>query len=38
MEVPSDFIHIVAALIYGVALFYTIITFKRSKRLDQVTF
>ena len=34
---PSDYIQILAACIYGTALFYTIITFRRTKRLDQIT-
>ena len=38
MEVPLDHIQIITALIYTVALFYSIITFKHSKRLDQITF
>ena len=32
-----EFIQIIAAGIYAIALFYTIITFRRSKRLDQIT-
>jgi len=38
MEVPSDRIQIITALIYIVTLFYSIIAFKHSKRLDQITF
>ncbi len=34
---PSDYIQILAACIYGAALFYTIVTFRRTKRLDQIT-
>jgi hypothetical protein len=34
---PSDYIQIIAAGIYAAALFYTVITFKRSKKLDQIT-
>ena len=34
---PSEYIQIIAAGIYGVALFYTIVTFRRTKRLDQIT-
>lgn len=34
---PSDYIQIIAAGIYAEALFYTVITFKRSKKLDQIT-
>jgi hypothetical protein len=37
MEFPSDYIQIIVAAIYGIALFYTIITFRRSKKLDQIT-
>jgi hypothetical protein len=37
MEFPSDYIQFIAALIYAIALFYTIVTFRRSKRLDQIT-
>ena len=33
----AEFIQIIAAGIYAIALFYTIITFRRSKRLDQIT-
>jgi hypothetical protein len=33
----SDYIQIIAAGIYGAALFYTVITFRRSKKLDQFT-
>ena len=33
----SDYIQIIAAGIYAAALFYTVITFKRSKKLDQIT-
>ena len=32
----SDYIQIIVAIIYAVALFYTVITFKRSKELDQI--
>ena len=37
MEFPSDYIQIIVAAIYAIALFYTIVTFQRSKRLDQIT-
>ena len=37
MEFPSDYIQIIVAAIYAIALFYTIITFQRSKRIDQIT-
>jgi hypothetical protein len=33
----SDYIQIIAALIYGIALYYTVVTFKRTKELDQIT-
>jgi hypothetical protein len=36
MEFPSDYIQILVAAIYAIALFYTIVTFQRSKRLDQI--
>ena len=32
----SDFIQIIVAIIYAVALYYTVRTFKRSKELDQI--
>ena len=32
----SDYVQIIVAIIYAVALFYTVITFKRSKELDQI--
>jgi hypothetical protein len=32
-----DYIQIITAAIYAAALFYTILTFRRSKRLDQLT-
>ncbi|MDQ3966853.1 MAG: hypothetical protein M3275_00485 [Thermoproteota archaeon] len=32
-----DYIQIITAAIYAAALFYTIVTFRRSKRLDQLT-
>jgi len=32
----SDYIQIIVAVIYAVALYYTVITFKRSKELDQI--
>jgi hypothetical protein len=37
MVIPSEYIQIVSAGIYSIALFYTIVTFQRSKRLDQIT-
>jgi hypothetical protein len=33
----SDFIQIIVAGTYAAALFYTVITFRRSKKLDQIT-
>jgi hypothetical protein len=33
----AEYIQIIAAGIYATALFYTIITFRRSKMLDQIT-
>jgi hypothetical protein len=36
MAIPSEYIQITAAAIYAIALFYTIVTFQRSKRLDQI--
>jgi hypothetical protein len=36
MDFPSDYIQIIAAAIYAIALFYTIVTFQRSKRIDQI--
>jgi short-subunit dehydrogenase involved in D-alanine esterification of teichoic acids len=32
----SDYVQIIVAVIYAVALYYTVITFKRSKELDQI--
>jgi hypothetical protein len=37
MVTTAEYIQIIAAGIYAIALFYTIITFRRSKRLDQIT-
>ena len=37
MAIPSEYIQIISAGIYAIALFYTIVTFRRSKRLDQIT-
>jgi hypothetical protein len=37
MDVPSEYIQIISAGIYAMALFFTIVTFRRSKRLDQIT-
>jgi hypothetical protein len=33
----SDYIQIIAAIIYGIALYCTVVTFKRTKELDQIT-
>jgi hypothetical protein len=33
----SDYIQIIVAIIYAIALFYTVVTFKRTKELDQIT-
>jgi hypothetical protein len=33
----SDYIQIIVAIIYAIALFYTVVTFRRTKRLDQIT-
>jgi hypothetical protein len=33
----AEYIQIIAAGIYATALFYTIVTFRRSKKLDQIT-
>ena len=32
----AEYIQIIAAGIYATALFYTIVTFRRSKRIDQI--
>jgi hypothetical protein len=37
MVVLSEYIQIAAAGIYSIALFYTIVTFRRTKRLDQIS-
>jgi hypothetical protein len=37
MVIPSEFIQIISAGIYAMALFFTIATFRRTKRLDQIT-
>ena len=36
MAIASEYIQIIVAAIYSVTLFYTIVTFLRSKRLDQI--
>ena len=35
--IPSEYFQIITAGIYAIALFYTIVTFRRTKRLDQIT-
>ncbi len=37
MVTTAEYIQIIAAGIYAIALFYTIVTFRRTKRLDQIT-
>jgi hypothetical protein len=37
MVIPSEYIQIVSAGIYATALFLTVETFRRTKRLDQIT-
>jgi hypothetical protein len=37
MAIPSEYVQIATAGIYSIALFYTIVTFRRTKRLDQIT-
>jgi hypothetical protein len=37
MIIPSEYIQIIAAGIYALALFYTVVTFRRTKKLDQIT-
>ena len=37
MAISSELIQIIVAAIYAITLFYTIVTFQRSKRLDQIT-
>ena len=37
MIIPSEYIQIIAAGIYAIALFYTVVTFRRIKKLDQIT-
>jgi hypothetical protein len=37
MVIPSEYIQIISAGIYAIALFFTIVTFWRTKRLDQIT-
>ena len=37
MAISSELIQIIVAAIYAITLFYIIVTFQRSKRLDQIT-
>ena len=37
MAIDSELIQIIVAAIYAITLFYTIVTFQRSKRIDQIT-
>lgn len=37
MAIASEFIQIIVAAIYAITLFYTIVTFQRPKKLDQIT-
>jgi hypothetical protein len=37
MVIPAEYIQIISAGIYAMALFFTIMTFRRTKRLDQIT-
>jgi hypothetical protein len=37
MAIASEYIQIIVAAIYAITLFYTIVTFQRSKKLDQIT-
>jgi hypothetical protein len=37
MVTTAEYIQITAAGIYAIALFYTIVTVRRTKRLDQIT-
>jgi hypothetical protein len=36
MVTTAEYIQIIAASIYAIALFYTIVTFRRTKKLDQI--
>jgi hypothetical protein len=36
MVAPSEYLQIISAGIYAAALFFTIVTFQRTKRLDQI--
>jgi hypothetical protein len=37
MVTSAEYIQIISAGIYAMALFFTIVTFRRTKRLDQIT-
>jgi hypothetical protein len=37
MVTSSEYIQIISAGIYAMALFFTIVTFRHTKRLDQIT-
>ncbi len=37
MAIASEYIQIIVAAIYAITLIYTIVTFQRSKRVDQIT-
>jgi hypothetical protein len=37
MAIASELIQIIVAAIYAITLLYTIVTFQRSKRVDQIT-
>ena len=37
MAIASEYLQIIVAAIYAITLFYTIVTFQRSKRIDQIT-
>ena len=37
MAIDSELIQIIVAAIYAITLFYTMVTFQRSKRVDQIT-
>lgn len=36
MAISSEYLQLISAGIYSIALFYTIVTFRRTKRLDQI--
>ena len=36
MAISSEYLQLISAGIYSIALFYSIITFRRTKRLDQI--